>query len=77
MAKSKYANTAAHLPQENLKKIEQCMKLWRIQANELKSSHITFTLKRGHCPKVKPNGKASPQNNEVKHVRIHLDQNLT
>ena len=53
------------------------MKLWRIKANEFKSSHITFTLKRGHCPEVKLNGNALPQSNEVKYLGIHLDQKLT
>ena len=58
MAKSKYSNTALHLLQENLKRIEEWMKLWRIKTNEFKASHITFTLKRGHCPEVKLNGNA-------------------
>ena len=77
MAKSKYPNTASDLLQENLKSVEEWMKLWRIKANELKSSHITFTLKRGTCPKVKLNGNDLPQNNEVKYLGIHLDEKLT
>ena len=65
MAKSK---TASHLHQENLKTIEECMKLWHIKPNEIKSSYINFTLKRGHCPEVKS------EKHEVKYLGIHLDQ---
>ena len=68
MAKSKYLNTASHLHQENLKTIEECMKLWHIKPNEIKSSYINFTLKRGHCPEVKS------EKHEVKYLGIHLDQ---
>ena len=37
----------------------------------------SFTLKRGHCPQVKLNENASPQNNEVKYLGINFDQKLT
>jgi hypothetical protein len=32
--------------------IEKWLKKWKIEANESKSSHITFTLRKGHCPTV-------------------------
>jgi len=41
--------------QEHLHIIEKWLKKWNIKVNDSKSSHITFTLRKGHCPAVNVN----------------------
>jgi hypothetical protein len=36
--------------QDHLRTIENWTRKWRLKINETKTSHITFTLRRGHCP---------------------------
>jgi hypothetical protein len=48
-----------------------------MRANESKSTHITFTLRRDGCPAVYLNGKIIPQETTVKYLGIHLDRRLT
>ena len=68
---------ASNLLQHHLNQTEQWMKRWRIQANETKSTHITFTMKQGDCPAVYLNGRNVPQDSTVKYLGIHLDRRLT
>jgi hypothetical protein len=65
------------LLQYHLNRLEQWLKRWHIQANGTKSTHVTFTLKRGECPVVLLNGKHIPQDETVKYLGIHLDRRLT
>ncbi len=60
-----------------LLQFEDWLKRWRIQVNETKSSHITFTLKRDTCPHVFLNNIEIPQVDCVKYLGLHLDQKLT
>jgi hypothetical protein len=53
------------------------LKLWRMRANESKSTHITFTPRRDGCPAVYLNRKIIPQETTVKYLGIHLDRRLT
>ena len=46
-------------------------------ANDNKSAHITFTLKKAKCPSVSLNGSPIPQTAVVKYLGMHLDQRLT
>jgi len=46
--------------QEHLHIIEKWLKKWNIKVNESKSSHITFTLRKGHCPAVNINQTITP-----------------
>jgi hypothetical protein len=55
---------------------EKLLKRWRIKANENKSTHVTFTLKRENYPAVTLNGKQIPQGKTAKHFGIHLDRRL-
>jgi len=48
-----------------------------LEANETKSTHVTFTLRREDCPAVYLNGKHIPQDATVKYLGIHLDCRLT
>jgi len=45
-----------------------------MKANENKSTHITFTLKRGTCPTVTLNGNQIPQGETAKYLGIYLDR---
>jgi hypothetical protein len=58
--------TATEHLQYHLRRLEQWLKRWRIQANENKSTHGTITLKREDCPAVLLNWKHIPQNETVK-----------
>jgi hypothetical protein len=50
-------------------------KNWRIKANETKSTHVTFTLKRSSCP-VQLNSTYLIHTDNVKYLGIHLDRRL-
>lgn len=63
--------------QANLNKIEHWLKKWRIKANETKSTHVTFTMKRDECPPVTINGTQLKQETSAKYLGIHLDRRLT
>lgn len=67
---------STHL-QENLFRIENWLKKWRIKVNETKSSHVTFTMRRETCPPVIINGQKIPQSDSAKYLGIHLDRRLT
>ena len=47
-----------------------------IKVYESKSSHIKFTLQKGHCPAVNINQTIIPQTEAVKYLRIHFDCTL-
>ena len=59
--------------QKHLHIIEKWLKKWKIKVNESKSSHITFTLRKCHCPTGKINQTNIPQTEMVKYVGLHLD----
>jgi hypothetical protein len=48
--------TASRKLQNHLNQFEKWLKRWRIKANENKSNHVTFTLKRENCPTIRLNG---------------------
>jgi hypothetical protein len=48
-----------------------------MQANETKSTHVTFTTRRAACPPVHINGVQLPQSEDVKYLGLHLDKRLT
>ena len=57
--------------------IENWTRKWRLKIEETKSSHITFTLRRGHCPTVYINQTVVPQAETVKCFGLHFDKRLT
>jgi hypothetical protein len=63
--------------QDQLRIIENWTRKWRLKINETKSSHITFTLRRGHCPPVYINQTVVPQAKTVKYLGLHYDKRLT
>jgi hypothetical protein len=48
-----------------------------LNTNGSKSTHITFTTRRGKCPPVHINNVEFPQTEEVKYLGLHLDRRLT
>lgn len=63
--------------QLNLDMIQNWLKKWRIKANETKSVHVTFTLRKDTCPPVHLNGCQLPQAEDAKYLGMHLDRRLT
>jgi hypothetical protein len=47
-----------------------------MKVNETKSSHITFTLRKGQCPPVCINQTVIPYVETVKYLELHLDRRL-
>ena len=69
--------TASSNLQCNLSAIQLWLNKWRAKANESKSVHVTFTLRKGDCPPVTLNGHKLTQAQEVKYLGLHLDRRLT
>lgn len=63
--------------QANLNKIEEWLQKWKIKANETKSTHMAFTLRRKTCPPVNLNNKQLAETDSTKYLGIHLDMRLT
>ena len=71
------ATTASEDLQQHLLKIQSWLATWRIRVNEQKSTHVTFTLKKGDCPPVLFNGITIPSAQHVRYLGMHLDRRLT
>lgn len=63
--------------QDNLNKIQDWLRKWRMKANETKSIHVTFTTRRETCPPVKLNNCTLPQADDAKYLGMHIDRRLT
>jgi Tol biopolymer transport system component len=61
LASHKNPITASRKPKNHLNYFEKWLKRWRMKANENKSTHVTFALKRENCPTVTLNGKQIAQ----------------
>ena len=61
----------------HLRQVETWLKNWRIRVNELKSKHVTFSLRKETCPPLKLNNVTIPQSDTVTYLGIHLDRRLT
>ena len=68
--------TASRNLQEHLNTAENWLKKWKIKVNETKSSHITFTLRKEHCPAISINQTVLPQVESVKYLGLHFDCKL-
>ena len=68
--------TASLNLQDQLNIIEKWLKKWKIKFNESKSSHIKFTLQKGHCPAVHINQTIILQTKVVKCLGLQLDCRL-
>lgn len=68
---------ATRILQTGLNEISDWLRKWRIKANETKSANITFTLKKGICPRVTLNNLEIPQTDQIRYLGLHLDKRLT
>jgi hypothetical protein len=71
------SNIASHYVQNHLNLLELWLQKWRMKVNERKSTHVTFTLRRGDCASVSLNNQVIPQENDTKYLGVHLDRRLT
>jgi hypothetical protein len=72
-----YTTIASLNLQELLHIIEKWLKKWEIKVNESKSWHITFSLRKGHCPAVNINQIIIPQTEAVKYLRFQVKLEIT
>jgi len=63
--------------QDHLHILENWIRKWRLKIDETKSSHITFTLRRGQCSPLYINQTVVPQAETVKYLGLHFDKHLT
>ncbi|KAL0270294.1 UNVERIFIED_CONTAM: hypothetical protein PYX00_007756 [Menopon gallinae] len=63
--------------QRHLDRLQLWLSKWRIRANDAKSVHVTFTLRRQTCPPLYLNGSIIPPATSVKYLGVHLDRRLT
>ena len=66
--------TASRNLQEHLLTIKNWLQKWKIKVNETKSSHITFTLRKGNCSAIRINQTILPQVESVKYLGLHFDR---
>jgi hypothetical protein len=69
--------TASLSLQGHLNSIEKWLQKWRMKVNETKSTHITFTLRKGQCPPVSINQTVIPQGETIKYLGLHFDRKVT
>lgn len=63
--------------QNHLNKINLWLGTWRMKANADKSTHVTFTLRRGNCPNVTLGSQILPESDVAKYLGVHIDRRLT
>jgi hypothetical protein len=71
------SETATAKLQNDINNLEQWTEKWKIEVNQNKSGHITFTARNLTCLTVQINNAALPQVKEVKYLGMHLDRTLT
>jgi hypothetical protein len=77
LASDSYPATASLKLHNHLNQIQTWLHKWRMQANALKSVHVTFTTRPGMCPPVHMNNEQLPCADQVKYLGLHLDRKLT
>jgi len=69
--------TVSQMIQNHLNMIELWANRWKIQINETKSTHVTFSLRNLDCSSVMFNHKIIPPAKEVKYLGLTFDKRLT
>ncbi|KAL4126891.1 hypothetical protein QTP88_011091 [Uroleucon formosanum] len=67
----------SHHLQNHLNMLSKWCNTWKIKVNELKSTHITFTLRPKNYPEVFFNNSVILHSREAKYLRLLLDRRLT
>jgi hypothetical protein len=57
-------------------RIQNWTRKWRLIINENKSTHVTFTLRKGNIPQLYNNNNTIPQAEAVKYPVLHFDKRL-
>jgi hypothetical protein len=70
-------SVASQKLQTHLLAIQIWLQTWRMQANALKSVHVTFTTRSGTCLPVHMNSVHFSWEDHVKFFELHLDRKLT
>jgi hypothetical protein len=70
-------NQASAFLQSHLNELQEWFRKWRIKANESKSIHITFTLRKSQCPTVFLNQTPLPTASVVRYLGLYMDKKLT
>lgn len=63
--------------QMHLNHLSEWYEKWRVQINQNKSVHTTFTLKQGICPNITLNNIPIPTSDTVRYLGLILDKRLT
>ena len=63
--------------QDHLTSTEKWLQKWRIKVNQNKSTHITFTIRKGQCPPIRINQTTITQGSTAKYLGLHLENKLT
>jgi hypothetical protein len=77
LAKDSDLAVASQKLQTHLLAIQIWLQKLRMQANALKSVHVTFTTRSGTCPPVRMNNVQLPYEDHIKYLGLHLDRKLT
>lgn len=77
IAANDYPQLASVAIQNELNVLDKLFKRWNIKINSEKSSHITFSLRRGECSSVNINNEVIPRKDTVKYLGMLLDRRLT
>ncbi|PNF23744.1 hypothetical protein B7P43_G17197 [Cryptotermes secundus] len=77
MSADQNQNIASQKLQQHLISLKNWMEQWKIKVNPAKSSQITFTRRRAVCPQVSINNIPIAIKQEVKHLGLHLYEELT
>jgi len=62
--------------QTHLDSIEKWTQKWRLKINQNKSTHVTFTLRKGNTLHLYFNNNIIPQAETVKYLGLHFDKRL-
>jgi hypothetical protein len=76
LARHENLNTATTNLQTHFDSIANCTSKWRLKINENKSTHVTFTLRKGYIPQLHFNNNTIPQAETVKYLGLHFDKRL-
>lgn len=77
IATSEFPDEASLFVQNEINELDQWLRKWNVKVNCEKSQHITFTLRRNHCPSIDLNGSTIPRSETVKYLGMTLDRRLT
>lgn len=77
LACGKNKDSASSILQSHLTQVADWSNRWKLELNETKSHHVTFSLRQGDTNPIMIDQKPVPQTNVVKYLGLHLDRRLT